>query len=341
MPIDLTPLAAAPRLLFAIPLIPLQGRRFQPTGFPGLGAATFKTKDGESLLVESAQSMANRLELTIWDEPNNNLKPLFNGLSHVRVLRNGTFLTDTIREPHRLNSAYIEKSSPASRDDQQIHVAIKGTIFPDDTPLLNRGRLAETLLRYDIGSLIHGVFLESIDGRIRVARALSAFIEADGVRVAASGGVKFDHVNPSGITKDGFGNIPFARDEYTAEQNTLYVNLDLTQIRGYGLGAEAERLLILLSLYKLRAVLDEDVLSLRTACKLKVESGPILASSPESYALPSLIELEKALEAAIAACAQQMVITEVLYDVPLTKGKDKADESADGDLPDDTTDNGV
>lgn len=341
MPINLTPLAAAPRLLFAIPLTPLQGRRFQPTGFPGLGAATFKTKDGESLLVESAQSMANRLELTIWDEPNDNLKPLFNGLSHVRVQRNGAFLTDTVREPHRLNSAYIEKSSPVSSDVQQIHVAIKGAIFQGDTPLLSRRRLAETLLRYDIGSLIHGVFLESIDGRIRVARALSAFIEADGVRVAASGGVKFDHVNPSGITKDGFGNIPFARDEYTAERCTLYVNLDLTQIRGYGLGAEAERLLILLSLYKLRAVLDEDVLSLRTACKLRVDGGPILASSPESYALPSLADLETALEAAIAACSQQMTTTEVCYDAPLTKGKDKTDESAYGDLTDDTTDNGV
>ena len=47
---------------------PLQGKRFQPTGFPSLGAATFQTADGLGLLVESAQSMANRIELTVWDD---------------------------------------------------------------------------------------------------------------------------------------------------------------------------------------------------------------------------------------------------------------------------------
>jgi hypothetical protein len=65
-------------------------------------------------------------------------------------------------------------------------------------------------------SLIHGVFLAKKDlagGRLRIARALSAFIEASGVNIAASGGVKNDHVNPSGDTKSGFGNVPFSRDD--------------------------------------------------------------------------------------------------------------------------------
>ena len=64
MSVDLSALDRAPRLLFAIPLRPVQGHRFQPTGFPGLGAAQFQTKGGTSLLVESAQSMANRLQRT-------------------------------------------------------------------------------------------------------------------------------------------------------------------------------------------------------------------------------------------------------------------------------------
>ncbi|MDD3652299.1 type I-U CRISPR-associated protein Cas7, partial [Immundisolibacter sp.] len=71
MNLDLDPIANVPRLLFEVPLRPLQGQRFQPTGFPGLGAATFQTASGQSLLVESAQSMANRLELTVWDAANN------------------------------------------------------------------------------------------------------------------------------------------------------------------------------------------------------------------------------------------------------------------------------
>lgn len=55
MSLDLSALASAPRLLFRIPLQPLQGRRFQPTGFPNLGAGTFQTSAGLSVLVESAQ----------------------------------------------------------------------------------------------------------------------------------------------------------------------------------------------------------------------------------------------------------------------------------------------
>ena len=54
MSIDLTPLENVHRLLFEIPLVPVQGRRFQPTGFPGLGAATFQSAEGTCLLVESA-----------------------------------------------------------------------------------------------------------------------------------------------------------------------------------------------------------------------------------------------------------------------------------------------
>ncbi len=59
----------APRLLIEAKLAPLQGVRFQPTGFPDLGAATYALHDGtEMLLVKSAQSMANRLEAVCWGE---------------------------------------------------------------------------------------------------------------------------------------------------------------------------------------------------------------------------------------------------------------------------------
>mgnify|MGYP001555964026 FL=1 len=63
MPLDFTALKDAPRLLVEAKLKPLQGTRFQPTGFPNLGAATYQGPGGvDMLLVESAQSMANRLE---------------------------------------------------------------------------------------------------------------------------------------------------------------------------------------------------------------------------------------------------------------------------------------
>lgn len=330
MTLDLSKLDNTHRLLFSIPLVPLQGQRFQPTGFPGLGAATFQTRDGQCLLVESAQSMANRLELTSWDEANQDIKNELQGLSHVRVLRNKKFLTDTLLESHRINSPYLLEGS-----DKTFFNALKADLGGLEEGPIDRRKLAEVLLKYDIGSLLHGVFLAKKDlagGRLRVARAVSAFIEADGVRVAASGGVKNDHVNPSGETKSGFGNVPFARDEFTAERTTLYVNIDLAQLRGYGLGADAERLLILLALYKLRAMLDGN-LRLRTACDLRVDTDTITANVPDGYKLPPLTELAADLRPAIEKCRAKMAVTEVTFNDALKKGKEE-DKAADDNTDD-------
>ena len=87
MPIDLTALDGTQRLLIEAELRPVQGYRFQPTGFPNLGAATYKAPDGtDMLLIESAQSVANRLEAVCWDEVNDDwVKPL-HGLPVVKVL---------------------------------------------------------------------------------------------------------------------------------------------------------------------------------------------------------------------------------------------------------------
>lgn len=320
MSLDLAPLANSPRLLFEIPLRPVQGQRFQPTGFPGLGAATFQTAGGACLLVESAQSMANRLELTCWDEARQDLKPELQGLSHVRVTRKNEFLTDTVLESHRLNSPYLLEGK-----DKTFFNEIKSALGVLAEGPIDRRRLAATLLKFDIGSLLHGVFLAKKDlagGRLRVSRAISAFIEADGVRVAASGGVKNDHVNPSGETKSGYGNVPFARDEFTAERITLYVNLDLGQIRGYGLDAPAERLLSLLALYKLRLLLDGS-LRLRTACDLETVEEPVTAKRPVGFALPDTASLRAEIGPAIAACKDQMRVTVVTFEDELKKGRDE------------------
>ncbi len=332
MTLDLSGLDNARRLLFSVPLAPLQGQRFQPTGFPGLGAATFQTRDGQCLLVESAQSMANRLELAGWDEANQDLRKELDGLSHVRVTRNGQFLTDTVLESHRINSPYLLEGK-----DRKFFNDLKADLGGLEEGPVDRRKLAEVLLKYDIGSLLHGVFLAKKDlagGRLRVARAMSAFIEADGVRVAASGGVKNDHVNPSGDTKSGFGNIPFARDEFTAERITLYANIDLSQLRGYGLGADVERLLVLLALYKLRSLLDGN-LRLRTACDLRVDTDAITADVPEGFSLPLLSDLVADIRPAIEKCRTGMVVTEVAFNDVLKKAKEE-----DGTADDHTEDNG-
>jgi CRISPR-associated protein Csb1 len=203
MPIDLSPLDDQHDLLFEIPLTVKQGHRFQPTGFPDLGAAEFDTPNGRSLLVESAQSMANRLEAVCWDERANNLIDELRGLSYVKVTRDNNYVTSSVTDSHRLNSPYILESK-----DKTFLDALKEELKAIEKGPVDRKVLAQTLLRYDIGSLVHGVFLakeQLAGGRLRIARALTAFIEADGVKVAASGGSKQDHVDPTG---QAFPSVP-------------------------------------------------------------------------------------------------------------------------------------
>lgn len=306
MPIDLSALLPdkdppPPRLLIEQDLWPAQGVRFQPTGFPDLGASVFEDpRDGsQRLLVESAQSMANRLEAVCWDAAAKDLVPALKGLSYVRVLgADGSYCTSSVTEAHRLNSPYILESK-----DTTFFNRLKSETASLAEGAIDRRRLCAVVLRYDAGALLHGLFLAKSDlagGRLRIERALSAFIEAEGVRVAASGGVKNDHVNPSGDTGKGFGNVPFQRDEYTARKITAFFSLDLAQIRGYGLGAAVERMLVALALFKVAALL-EGGLRLRTACDLEPQ-GAARVIRPAGFALPSAADLRAELPAAIAAC---------------------------------------
>ena len=273
MPLNLDTLASAPRLLLEAHLQPLQGTRFQPTGFPNLGPATYDGPNGERmLLVESAQSMANRLETVCWDKPADDWVSPLKGLPLVKVVdKAGQPLTNSLLEAHRINSPYVLEGK-----DKCVLDALKAQLVGMEEGPVDIKKLAAVLLRLDANALIHGVFLaksELAGGRLRLARTLSSFIEAEQVKEAQSGGVKNDHVNPSGDTARGFGNVPFARSEFTSPRIVAYFNLDLAQIRAFGLGAAVSRLLIAVALFKIQTLLHGG-LRLRPACDLEdKESG--------------------------------------------------------------------
>lgn len=318
-----------PRLLIEAQLAPIQGTRFQPTGFPDLGAATYRLPGGtEMLLVESAQSVANRLEAVCWDEAAGAIIPELRGLPYVEIERGGKVVSSSLLEAHRLNSAYIEKSSAWETICAEIGYA-KGQ--PVDRP-----RFLRALCKLDPCSLLHGVFLESIAGALRLPRALSGFIEARDVQVVATGGVKNDRIQPekdekSGATaKEGFGNVPFHRDEYSAGSITAYFNLDLAQIRSYGLGGEVERLLFGLALFKVQRFLERG-LRLRTACDLTCRG--IAVTQPAGYALPSAGALAELLPGLVAAAARagrfaEPPVTRAVFSTD--RGEKPADEPAKG-----------
>jgi len=299
---NLDALKNASRLLIEAKLQPIAGTRFQPTGFPDLGAAQYKAASGDDmLLVESAQSMANRLETVCWDTLQNDWVPALNGLPCVVVKnKDGKLITNSVLEAHRINSPYILEGK-----DKTFLSTLKTELAVGELAAVDLKLLAKTLLKYDINALIHGVFIaksEVAGGRMRLPRALTAFIEASQVNTASSGGVKNDALNPSGDAAKGFGNVPFHREEFTGNI-TAYFVLDLALIRGFGLGADVENLLIAISLFKIRRFLNEG-LRLRTACDLELV-GDLAAKKPAGYTVPSLEEIEKALPGLIQAVTAQ------------------------------------
>ena len=312
MSLDLSALDSQNRILMEVPLKPVQGSRFQPTGFPDLGAATYQAGGSACLLVESAQSMANRLEATIWDDGKNEPIEEAAGLSYIKINDSkGAYLSSSIVESHRINSPYILEGA-----DRSFFETLRKEFAVMESGPIDRSKLAATLFKYDVNSLLHGVFLakkELAGGRLRIARCISSFVEAEMVQVAASGGVKNDHVNPQGDTAKGFGNVPFHREEFTAEKINAFFSVDLQQIRAFGLGDDAVRLLIVLALLKIRLLLEGNM-RFRTACDLQVAScGPIVAQRPSGFQLPDAAQLFIELTACIEKCKAQMEVTTVTF----------------------------
>lgn len=320
-----------PRLLMEAKLKPLQGARFQPTGFPDLGAAVYDAPNGSGsqiVLVESAQSVANRLEDVCWDYATDAPSSALAGMPYVSIALWDGKTTNSMLEAHRLNSPYI------MRDDDfksQLRDAAGLPKKESGAGVVDRRQLARAAFRYDPGSVLHGVFLEKLAGVARLQRCLSGFIEAYDSHVSYSGGVKNDRVAPSpkALTDEigsavgaaeGFGNVPFHRTEYTAERITAYFNLDLAQLRAYGLGESAERFLVTLALWKVRKFLETG-LRLRTACDLEMEGKLAVTRPKDSFSVPLTAELESELPALITACASEGLFADPAVTRLTFKGK--------------------
>lgn len=295
------------RQLFTIPMQPAIGSRFQPTGFPNLGAAVYDrpTGDGEwerCLLVESEQSMANRLEAVLWDDPAQQPINLVAELPHIRVVDgNGGFLTSSRLEAHRIASAYIREGKVNGKTGQTEIVDRLGL---DSDRQRAPHEIAHALFGLEPLVLLHGVFLsdKKFPGQPKVARAITAFIEAHDVREAYGGGVKKDSVFTGQSDKrgssEGYGMVPFDRTEWTAQRILLNVDLDLAQIRSYGLPEAATQLLVDLARLELRYLVDGG-LRLRTACDLVLVNDSVTDRSDQK--LPPTEELQEAVRRGIAA----------------------------------------
>jgi CRISPR-associated protein Csb1 len=304
------------------------------------------------LLVESAQSVANRMELACWDEANDDLIPELKGLPYIRIDCGDLGKTNTLKEFHRLNSPYLwegketeesKKFREAFMNDLGLKPTQKRKKKGEDTGdgeeaevpgVLDLRKLYHAAFKWDVNSVLHGVFLEKVAGRLRMTRAISGFIEATNVRPAESGGTKVDQILPSpkvlGLeAKTGYGNVPFHRTEFVADRIAAYFNLDLALLRSYGLGNDASKLLIALALFKVRRFLSTG-LRLRTACDLTVDVDGPVSTQPAGFTIPPEEDLLTECQRLIAACKSQFAgVTNVKWEADKKTGKKKETETTD------------
>lgn len=319
----------APRIKIVADLAPLAGTRFQPTGFPDLGAATYPspTDPGTTLLlVESVQSMANRLEAQLW--PVGSLAPasVAEGLAYVRVAsETGGYLTSSRTESHRLASAYVKDAD--FNGVKGLNLIGEKLGLAKNQPM-DHAKVHRAIYALDPLCLLHGVFFadNAWPGQPKIARAVSAFVEAEGAQEAYSGGVKFDHVSNAGDKEagkgsaEGFGNVPFPRTEYVARSITAYFVIDTSQIRRYHLDRSEQELLLALALFEVRSLLDEG-LRLRTACDLEVVDEPSV-ERPAGSALPDQTTVAGWVHERIGAAQSPL---DGIYETKATKPRKKDD----------------
>lgn len=325
------------REVFKVPMRPVAGSRFQPTGFPDIGAAVFDRpvdddrKWEKCLVLESAQSMANHLEAVAWDPGEEMPVSALAGLPYVRVVdEHGLYVTSSRTEAHRLASAFVKDST---LDGVGMKDIIRDRLkLRDDTPLSPRD-IAAAVCAMDPMCLVHGVFFAETDkvwpGQPKIARALTAFAEAHDVQEAISGGVKRDDVRHStkdtvGRASEGYGSVPFHRTEYVARSIEVSFVLDLDQLASYGLPDPGAELLATAAHWEIRALLERGFRP-RTACDLEIQDDAPLGS------LPSLDELNAHLHGLVGRCSQLLGDggpLEVVWERSKHSKKPKSEESA-------------
>jgi len=286
--IDLSAFAGASRLLITVPLkvAPGTNGRFQPTGFPDLGPALYKgvrefeekDENGSSkkvqravnmLFSDTAAALGNWLEEACLSGEDYNAD--CKGIPYVRVLDGDAtgepkpFLTSSVREPHRLASKYVLDAKRDGIQGEEFRAWLKKS----SQLAVNKDRpvrpwiLAQRLFVIDPGCVLHGVFFgdPKLDGRLRLSRLLSGFIEAANPNQVNYGGVYRGEVS----AKD---NIPFSKQEFTSDDIQASFILHVSTLSGHNLEPDQFRFLILWALYKIDTLLCGSF-RLRSGCEFE------------------------------------------------------------------------
>jgi CRISPR-associated protein Csb1 len=250
-------------------------QRFQPTGFPNLGPALYKAMNSgvatDYLLVESAQSLANWME-TVCLNPQNPCRYSTDcaGIPYAvvreKVNKKDTDLTSSLTEPHRLASDMI---LDAKKNGNKFSAILTTLLQVDKNRAVHLPTIAKRLFYIDPACLLHGVFLEKLDGRIRFPRLLSATITAKEPQTVNSGGVMRGYVTAAGSE----ASIPYSTQHFASSDINLQLIFHTDTLKAWGLDKQEEEFLAAFALYKVSKLLNSFP-RLRTACVLDPDSVP-------------------------------------------------------------------
>lgn len=181
------------------------GSFFQPTGFPDIDACVFVDKDGRRrCLVESEQSMANRLEAVCMQAPGTWRPPFEKKLPVIRIVDgNGDLLGTNLTEPHRLSSTYVLEGTRDGNSNLQEILREKLGVSTDGKrwPLDKRAAISRVVFALDPAAVLHGFqFMQWSAVGLRQQRLLHARMEAvlAGDSDVHYGVVKVDSIDPGG-----------------------------------------------------------------------------------------------------------------------------------------------
>ncbi len=266
-PIVLTPqsvLQGTSPLVLTAELRPVAGLdRFQPAGFPEIGHVIYKAprKDGgvENIcIVDSPASMANHLESVCMRGAHDlELNDDLAGMPYLRCVTGD--LTDekklplgrrqlvvtSLTEGHRIASTYFLEGKSLADDDAlatvtfaKILEAELGIKLPGSKkahpPAEKWWDVFRTILKYDPNALVHGVLFPQY--QIKIARFLTAHLEAFGAARVDRSGVKFDRLG-----KTTSGQPIFAVDDATAGEIRATFILDVAFLQSFGRTEKRDR----------------------------------------------------------------------------------------------------
>jgi CRISPR-associated protein Csb1 len=278
------------RVIITAKLTLANGAFLQPTGFPDIGSCIYTDGDGKRrCLVESEQSMANRLESVSMKSPGH----WVDELKHVPVIEvhdaNNVLLATNLTEPHRIASSYVMEGK-LNGSDVKTMLADKIGLSGDNGaswPLDKRHCLEKLVFALDPAALLHGFqFVQWKFVGLRQTRLLSARLEcvlADEPEVHY-GMVKFDLIEPSsqgeGTNK---GQSIAAKSRVVAAKDgiTATFDIDLLGLKSLALDEPQKKFLLALALWKIGALLSNkasfDARSRQTSPALRLRADCYLS----------------------------------------------------------------